>query len=153
MAIIHHSRSAQSSARGAEIGTAAFFWLGAIRFVFALHGQCFINSGSHLRPGMRVDEDSSRNMPWLALWHGVQGENWHHNHHARPGIARFGWTPAQVDVGWWVIVGLEWLGLATEVRRPRDVLSLPADTGEEIVVGPQAQAELKTKHEDANGLS
>jgi fatty-acid desaturase len=153
MEIIHHSRSAQSSARGAEIGTAAFFWLGAIRFVFALHGQCFVNSGSHLRPGMRVGEDSSRNVPWLALWHGFQGENWHHNHHARPGIARFGWTPAQVDVEWWVIVGLEWLGLATEVRRPRDVSSRPADyRGGNHRRTPGAGG-AQTKHEDANGLS
>ena len=54
---------------------AAFFWLGAIRLVFALHGQCFVNSVSHLRPGTREGEDSSRNVPWLALWHGLQGEN------------------------------------------------------------------------------
>ena len=103
---------------GAVFGLAAFFWLGALRLVFALHGQCFVNSVCHLRPGSALREDSSRNVPWLALWHCLQGENWHHNHHARPGSARLGWTPAQLDMGWWVIVGLEQLGLATEVRRP-----------------------------------
>jgi fatty-acid desaturase len=104
---------------GCAFGTAAFFWLGAIRLVFALHGQCFVNSVSHLRPGTLIGADSSRNVPWLALWHFLQGENWHRNHHARPGSARLGWTAAQVDVGWWVIVGLERLGLATAVQRPR----------------------------------
>jgi sn-1 stearoyl-lipid 9-desaturase len=104
---------------GFAFGTAAFFWLGAIRLVFALHGQCFVNSVSHLHPGTEVGDDSSRNVPWLAFWHCLQGENWHRNHHARPGSARFGWTAAQVDVGWWVIVGLERLGLATAVQRPR----------------------------------
>jgi len=104
---------------GLALGMAAFFWLGAIRLVFALHGQCFVNSVSHLRPGARAGEDASHNVVWLALWQGFQGENWHRNHHARPGAARFGWTPRQVDLGWWVIVGLERLGLATEVRRPR----------------------------------
>ena len=104
---------------GLPFGIAAFFWLGAIRLVFALHGQCFVNSVSHLRPGTLVGEDSSQNVRWLALWHCFQGENWHRNHHARPGSARFGWTATQVDIGWWVIVGLEQLGLATEVRRPR----------------------------------
>jgi stearoyl-CoA desaturase (delta-9 desaturase) len=104
---------------GLPFGIAAFFWLGAIRLVFALHGQCFVNSVSHLRPGTLAGEDSSQNVRWLALWHCFQGENWHRNHHARPGSARFGWTATQVDVGWWVIVGLEQLGLATEVRRPR----------------------------------
>jgi stearoyl-CoA desaturase (delta-9 desaturase) len=125
---------------GLAFGTAAFFWLGAIRLVFALHGQCFVNSVSHLRPGTREGEDSSRNVPWLALWHGLQGENWHHNHHARPGSARFGWTARQVDVGWWVIRGLEWLGLATAVRRPRDCSARPAATVNELVVVPRAQA-------------
>lgn len=106
---------------GAVFGLAAFFWLGALRLVFALHGQCFVNSVCHLRPGSALREDSSRNVPWLALWHCLQGENWHHNHHARPGSARLGWTPTQLDMGWWVIVGLERLGLATEVRRPNSL--------------------------------
>ncbi len=104
---------------GSAFGASAFFWLGAIRLVFALHGQCFVNSVCHLRPGTQPGADSSQNVPWLALWHGLQGENWHGNHHARPGSARLGWGAAQVDVGRWVIVGLERLGLATEVRRPR----------------------------------
>jgi stearoyl-CoA desaturase (delta-9 desaturase) len=104
---------------GLVFGPAAFFWLGAIRLVFALHAQCFVNSVSHLQPGTQPGKDSSRNVTWLGFWHCFQGENWHRNHHARPGSARLGWTPAQVDVGWWVIVVLEWCGLATEVRRPR----------------------------------
>jgi stearoyl-CoA desaturase (delta-9 desaturase) len=104
---------------GLAFGLTAFFWLGAIRLVFALHAQCFVNSISHLQPGARPGEDSSRNVGWLAFWHCFQGENWHRNHHARPGSARFGWTPLQLDLGWWVIVGLERVGLATEVRRPR----------------------------------
>jgi sn-1 stearoyl-lipid 9-desaturase len=117
---------------GLAFGTTAFFWLGAIRFVFALHGQCFVNSVRHLRPGTRAGEDSSRNVPWLALWHGLQGENWHHNHHARPGSARLGWTARQVDVGWWVIRGLEWVGLATAVRRPRDFSSQQRHLGRTV---------------------
>jgi stearoyl-CoA desaturase (delta-9 desaturase) len=106
---------------GAVFGLAAFFWLGALRLVFSLHGQCFVNSLCHLRPNQKSGTDSSRNVPWLSLWHCLQGENWHHNHHARPGSARLGWTAAQPDMGWWVIVGLERLGLATEVRRLRDL--------------------------------
>jgi stearoyl-CoA desaturase (delta-9 desaturase) len=86
-----------------------------------------VNSVCHLRPGSLSGEDSSRNVPWLALWHCLQGENWHRNHHARPGSARLGWTATQPDVGWWVIVGLERLGLATEVRRPKDFNALPRD--------------------------
>jgi len=117
--LLHIPLLAVSYLSGSAIGAAAFFWFGAIRLVFALHGQCFVNSASHLRPGVQPGEDSSRNVHWLALWHLFQGENWHHNHHARPGSARLGWTLRQPDVGWWVILGLERLGLATNVRRPR----------------------------------
>jgi fatty-acid desaturase len=106
---------------GAAFGTAAFFWLGSLRLVYALHGQCFVNSVCHLHPELVPQTDSSRNVLWLAFWHLFQGENWHRNHHMRPGSARLGWTMAQVDIGWWVIVGLEWLGLATEVRRPQKI--------------------------------
>ena len=95
----------------------AFFWIGAIRLVFALHGQCFVNSVCHLAPIATTQTDSSRNVSWLALWHLGQGENWHRNHHARPGIAQLGWTPGQVDVGWWVISFLQRIGLATDVRQ------------------------------------
>jgi len=102
---------------GLYFGAAAFFWLGAIRLVFALHAQCFVNSVCHGEREVAPGEDSSRNVRWLALMHLFQGENWHRNHHARPGSARLGWTWRQPDVGYMVICLLERLGLATEVRR------------------------------------
>jgi len=42
-----------------------------------------------------------RRRPWLSLMHGFQGENWHQNHHDRPGSARLGLKPAELDVGWY----------------------------------------------------
>jgi fatty-acid desaturase len=48
-----------------------------------------------------------------------QGENWHRNHHARPGLARLGWNWRQPDVGYLAICLLEKVGLATEVRHLR----------------------------------
>jgi len=105
---------------GAPFGWAGFFWMGAIRLVFALHCQCTVNSLAHMRKGpIPADEDSSRNITWLAFPHSFQGENWHRNHHVQPNSARLGWTWKQVDTSWWVIVGLEKLRLAHRVRRPR----------------------------------
>jgi fatty-acid desaturase len=103
---------------GAPFGLAAFFWIGPIRLVWALHAQCFVNSVCHLRPGVAPGESTARNVPWLSLMHGFQGENWHQNHHDRPGSARLGWGAAQLDVGWYTILLLERLGLARDVRRP-----------------------------------
>ena len=114
---------------GLAFGLEGFFWLGAIRLVFALHGQCFVNSICHMGQPDDASRDTSRNVPWLAAWHLLQGENWHGNHHAQPWCARLGLEPHQIDLGWWVIVTLERLGLARDVRRPRrddDVRPLPA---------------------------
>jgi stearoyl-CoA desaturase (delta-9 desaturase) len=100
-------------------GLAAFFWLGPMRLVVSLHAQCFINSIAHMREGRQAGEDSSQNILWLAPLHFFQGENWHGNHHAKPWSARFGWRFWQVDCGWYAIVLLELVGLATKVRRPQ----------------------------------
>ena len=97
---------------------AALFWIGPIRLVWALHAQCFVNSICHLRPGVPMGEPTARNVPWLGVMHAFQGEQWHQNHHDRPGSARLGFNPGQLDVGWLTIVALEKLGLAKDVRRP-----------------------------------
>jgi stearoyl-CoA desaturase (delta-9 desaturase) len=102
---------------GLPFGWKAFFWLGAIRLVVALHAQCVTNSFAHMRRGVRAGEESSQNVGWLAPVQALQGENWHANHHSRPSVARLGWTWKQIDLGWWFIVLLENLHLATKVRR------------------------------------
>ena len=104
---------------GLYFGFAAFFWMGAIRLVFSLHAVCFVNSICHSDRNVQINEDSSCNVGWLAIMHFFQGENWHRNHHARPGSARLGLTWRQPDVGYAVICVLESIGLAGEVRRSR----------------------------------
>ena len=79
-----------------------------IRLVFALHAQCFVNSVCHMQEGRRPRATpTAQNVRWLSLMHFFQGENWHQNHHDRPGSARLGWTPGQLDVGWYTILLLE----------------------------------------------
>jgi fatty-acid desaturase len=105
---------------GWYFGAAAFFWLGAIRLVFSLHAQCFVNSVCHSEPNTPIGEDSSRNVAWLGFMHLFQGENWHRNHHARPALARLGRTWRQPDLGYVVICMLEKIGLVSDVRRSSD---------------------------------
>ena len=103
---------------GLAFGIPAFFWLGPMRLAASLHAQCFINSIAHMRAGRAPGQDSSQNIGWLAPLHFFQGENWHSNHHAKPSSARFGCKLWQIDFGWYVIVMLETVGLATSVKRP-----------------------------------
>jgi stearoyl-CoA desaturase (delta-9 desaturase) len=120
---------AVSLCAGLPFGWKAFFWIGPIRLVAALHAQCFANSTAHLSRDAVEGLDSSRNVPWLAPVQGLQGENWHRNHHRRPAIARLGSTWKQIDLGWWTIVLLEKLGLATDVRRATPRIPAPKRPG------------------------
>lgn len=50
------------------------------------------------------------------------GEGWHNNHHRHPGSAQFGIKKWEIDVSYLVIRGLQFLGLATQVKTPRKEL-------------------------------
>jgi stearoyl-CoA desaturase (delta-9 desaturase) len=105
------------------LGWQGFFWIGAIRLVYALHFQMFVNSLLHLAPGLPEGVDSSRNIWWLGpLQFGAWGENWHKNHHSDANAARFGRGWWQVDIGWYVICGLKRLGLASNIRPTKEQL-------------------------------
>ena len=98
-------------------GWAGFFWIGAIRLTYSLHLQAAVNSVLHMKPGLPEGVDSARNIWWLGpLQLTAWGENWHENHHAVPGSARFSRHWWQVDVGWYAIRLLRACGLATAVR-------------------------------------
>ena len=73
------------------------------------------------------------NLPGLGLL--TYGECWHNNHHAFPESARIGLEPGQTDPGWWVIRGLERLGLVTAVGEPR-----PASLRDDLEESAAAQS-------------
>jgi sn-2 palmitoyl-lipid 9-desaturase len=96
-------------------GIPALLWAMCVRMVIAYHSTWFVNSATHLW-GYRNYEtrDESRNLWWVALL--AFGEGWHNNHHAHPSTARAGHRWWEVDMTFWVIRGLEAVGLATEVN-------------------------------------
>jgi stearoyl-CoA desaturase (delta-9 desaturase) len=103
---------------GLALGWKGFFWLGAMRLVYALHGQCLVNSLTHL--GHAENGDCSKNVWWLGPFQlTAWGENWHKNHHSSAGSARLGLYWWQVDIGWYFICAMEAVGLASNVKRPR----------------------------------
>jgi stearoyl-CoA desaturase (delta-9 desaturase) len=112
---------ALSVTAGLLMGWEGFFWIGAIRLVYALHFQMFVNSLLHMTPGLPEGVDSSRNIGWLGpLQLGAWGENWHRNHHSDANAARFGRRWWQIDIGWYVISGLKAVRLASDVKPTRD---------------------------------
>ncbi|MEL7198338.1 MAG: acyl-CoA desaturase [Pseudomonadota bacterium] len=78
------------------------------------------NPHLHKRPGKWVVKGAgiqAANLRGLGLI--TYGECWHNNHHAFPESARIGLEQGQLDPGWWVIRGLEAVGLASNIGKPR----------------------------------
>jgi fatty-acid desaturase len=120
---------------GLAMGWEGFFWIGAIRLVYVLHFQMFVNSLLHMTPGLPEGVDSSRNLWWLGpLQLGAWGENWHRNHHGDANSARFGRRWWQIDIGWYVIRGLKSLRLASDVRLPKELRKLGGGVKREMEV-------------------
>jgi stearoyl-CoA desaturase (delta-9 desaturase) len=97
-------------------GWSGLLWGGLVRMFFVHHVTWSVNSVCHTF-GRRTfaTSDRSRNQ-WTVGLLGM-GEGWHNNHHAFPRSAVHGLDRWQLDVSAWVIGGLEWLRLATEVQR------------------------------------
>jgi sn-2 palmitoyl-lipid 9-desaturase len=89
-----------------------------LRAVILWHTTWLINSASHITGYRSFEEtgDNSRNLWWTALL--TYGEGWHNNHHAHPNVAPAGRTWWEIDTTWWVIRGLQKLGLAKKVVMP-----------------------------------
>jgi stearoyl-CoA desaturase (delta-9 desaturase) len=62
-----------------------------------------------------VTHDDSRNNWWVALL--TFGEGWHNNHHAHPTSARHGLAWYEIDLNWWGIRVMQFLGLVKTIKR------------------------------------
>ena len=98
-------------------GLEGLVWGGLIRIFAYQHATFSVNSICHMfgRQDYR-SRDEARNNRLVALL--VFGEGWHNNHHAFPASARHGLDRGQIDVSWWIIRGLEKLGLVWNVKVP-----------------------------------
>lgn len=92
-------------------------WGGLVRIFLVQHVTWSVNSACHLWGGRPYrSEDLSRNnfvFGVLAL-----GEGWHNTHHAFPSSARHGLRWWEIDISYWVIRTLAFLGLTWNVKLP-----------------------------------
>jgi stearoyl-CoA desaturase (delta-9 desaturase) len=102
---------------GLSYGVEGLLWGGLVRIFLYQHATFSVTSICHMFGRRDYDvRDESRNNWVVAVL--VFGEGWHNNHHAFPASARHGLRRFQIDVSWWVIRGLEKLGLVWNVRLP-----------------------------------
>ncbi len=98
-------------------GWSGLYWGFAVSTVCLWHSTYSINSLAHLW-GKRVYDtpDTSRNNWLLALL--TLGEGWHNNHHHYCVSTRQGFHWWQVDVTYYVLRGLQAVGLIWDIREP-----------------------------------
>ena len=103
---------------GVQFGLSLLVWGVLLRTVCVWHITWSVNSLSHLF-GYRSYEtgDDSRNNWFVAFL--SSGEGWHNNHHIDPASASNAHRWWELDGMWLIIRGLEMVGLATDVVRPR----------------------------------
>lgn len=81
------------------------------------HNTFLVNSLAHVMGRRRyVTDDTSRNSLLIALT--TLGEGWHNNHHYYQSSARNGFFWWEIDVTWYVLRTLSWVGLVKDLKRP-----------------------------------
>ena len=108
-----------------ELGTNGpqlLIWGFFISTVVLFHATATINSLDHMIGTKRYDTgDESRNNPVLALL--TLGEGWHNNHHHYAVSARQGFFWWEIDITYYGLVFLSWLGIVRNLRTvPGEVL-------------------------------
>ena len=90
-------------------------WGFFVSTVVLLHGTLLINSMAHVFGDRRFEtDDNSRNSLLLALI--TLGEGWHNNHHRYMGSARQGFYWWEIDVTYYGLKLLSWIGLIWDLK-------------------------------------
>ena len=102
--------------------------------VLLYHATFCINSLAHVSGRKRyVTGDDSRNNWLLALF--TMGEGWHNNHHAYQSSVRQGFRWWEIDVTYYILVVLSWLGIVWDLKAPpRQVLRNEQRLGSRVVM-------------------
>jgi len=113
-------------------GLDAFLWGYVVSTCVLMHATFTINSLAHVFGSRRfATTDTSRNNFWLALL--TMGEGWHNNHHHYQSSANQGFYWWEVDFSYYILKGLEKVGLVWDLRKvPEHVLrrNLRREVGE-----------------------
>lgn len=102
-----------------QLGTSGMqmlVWGWLIATMVMNHATFCVNSVTHVFGSRRFETpDTSRNNLWVAL--ATFGEGWHNNHHRYPGSARQGFYWWEIDVTWYLLCCLSWMGLVWDLRQ------------------------------------
>ncbi|QQE10625.1 fatty acid desaturase [Planctomycetota bacterium] len=103
---------------GWMLGLSWVVWGVALRTVLVFHMTWFVNSATHTwgYQNFKNTRDHSTNLWWIALL--TFGEGWHNNHHALPRSAAHGMRWFEIDLTYWTICAMSWLGIVWDIHKP-----------------------------------
>jgi len=105
---------------GVQFGLSLLVWGVFLRTVVVWHITWSVNSLTHMFGYTNYKTgDHSRNNWLVALL--TVGEGWHNNHHSDPASASNQHRWWEIDITYYQIKALEWMGLATDVVPPKHV--------------------------------
>lgn len=97
-------------------GPQMLIWGFFISSTVLFHATVSINSIDHMFGSRRYNtEDTSRNNPILAVI--TLGEGWHNNHHHYAVSTRQGFFWWEIDVTYYILVFMSWLGIVRDLRK------------------------------------
>jgi stearoyl-CoA desaturase (Delta-9 desaturase) len=119
----------------AVAGLPGAVWGFSVSTVLLFHGTLLINSLGHVWGSRRyATGDHSRNNLLLAIV--TLGEGWHNNHHHFMSSARQGFFWWELDLSFYSLKVLSWLGIVWDVREPTE----KALAGPLVAVAPPVHA-------------
>ena len=96
-------------------GMQLFVWGFVLSTTLLFHATASINSVAHVFGRKRYDtSDESRNSFLLALI--TLGEGWHNNHHKHMSCARQGFYWWEIDITFYILKSLSWLGIIWDLK-------------------------------------
>jgi len=101
-------------------GWSFVFWGIFLRLVIVWHATWLVNSAAHYFGYKNYDlpkPDRSTNCWWVGLL--AFGEGWHNNHHKYARSARHGLRWFEIDMTWYFILLLRYIGLAKNINEAR----------------------------------
>jgi fatty-acid desaturase len=100
-----------------QFGLSLLLWGAIVRTVAVWHITWSVNSLTHLFGYQSYEtNDNSRNNWFVAIV--ATGEGWHNNHHHDQAAATVQHRWWEIDICYWHILILKWLGLATHIVPP-----------------------------------
>jgi len=110
----------------------------ALSTIVLYHCTFMINSLAHLVGRRRYETtDRSRNNFALAVL--TLGEGWHNNHHHYQNTARQGFFWWEIDLSYYTLKALSWVGIVWDIKEPpQALLAPPYNTARELAPLPAA---------------